>query len=476
MLFPELISKEFYEELNKEYKLTIENLSYRKIVMYLCFGSYFDKKSFSRGINTISHLLLSQRICKQLENKIESERYCAEDFLENVKKDLLPELEYSGWDRGCSRIVMNTGISKDFLNKVKIERYKLLYKNNIGDLVHYYTGKTIDKNWKTKKVKEDIEIANILTAEVKTVPLQLQFLDYFNSVPAQTFSDIVNANYNDAVELCKVFNFVNESVREQNENLLTAIAQQPKPIYSATAKTRRLIASPSSIPYLKKEIRQELTKGWVEFDIINCHLAIIAKEWNIPSLTQMLENDISIWTYLKDYYDNIEDKKQWLKKALYALVYGDSKKNINDGFRSIGWSKKEVKKFFDIPMINTIYLHRQSELAHIMRNKYQYDCFGEQLVVAEQMGKYDRKPARSILSQKAFAVELKLLEPIIKYSEQSKYVCVVCLYQFDGFSVAIKQKSRIMTHIHKIEEIMNNHIADLGYKTKIEYKINKGTK
>jgi hypothetical protein len=480
MLFPKFITQKFYNTLNKTFPASQEDIAFRRFLMYLSLGSWYDED--------YNYLKLSQFVCSTLEKKPMNGDYIAKDYLDKMQS-YLPNMIVNGWvhngyeqeeqhldsfliKENVVRLLIDPGFDESFKLAVEQEKVDILATAKT-DLVHYATGSKYNRiRHKAQMEKENSEDVKNLTNYVASslVSLQKEFLDYFNNLDTHSFNKIVDKNLQEAVALTQSFNFKNEQVRDRNIKILDAIKLQPKPYYYAVEKSRRIYGLGSCIPYLKREIRKALTKGWIEFDISNCHLAVIAKDWNIPELTEMLKTS-TIWKYLSAYYDVVEGK-EILKKAIYGLVYGSSKANIIEKLKEGGMTEKQARQFFTVPMIDNIYQARKRELKTC--TTLPVDCFGEKLVVEydENDSPYSQKASRKILARKAQAVEFKMLEPLMKFSKENSNVMLVCLYQFDGFSAVCKQPSRMETHCHKLKSILDNHIKEMGYETFVEYKIN----
>jgi len=492
MLFRKFISQEFFDTLNSEYPDTITNKPYRSFIMYCAFGFWFKY-----DLNNENFLSCNQRVCATLEDKLDKlngKNYDASKFLTRIKEDLLPEFEWNEYEYSYSNKVERTIAKVEFSDTFKqaINKENKYFLNNESNLVHYFTGNKYFRNkyLQTYGLMEKGELNKVIASVPNLSSTQIKFLDYLNNLPDNSFTKVVKNNFEDAIKVAQTIE--NEQSRKLHlERLLPAIYQNPKPLYAPRPNTARLFAEGPAITYLKRDVRKALTKGWIEFDIQNAHLAIIAKDWNIPELTAFLKTGNSIWKYLETYYPDVLEIKHHLKDAIYALVYGDSKDQILNGtiidqtkklrkenglINNIG--KEKAKIFFTIPLIKVIYEARKIQLdklnAEVEPNSFepkpQYDCFGKQIPFRPTPDRWARTNERSILSQKAQAVELKLLEPIIDYSKTSKYVCLIALYQFDGFSICVKQASRKKIHINSITKLLNNHIRDLGYETKVEYK------
>jgi len=475
MLFPKYITKTLKTALTEHFPDSTKNESFCNFIMYLSFGTWYDWNS--------NFLRISQKICAILENKPFNGKYIAQPFLDSMQ-ELLPGLVVDHWTflnganqetyqkESHARLVIDSGLSPEWIKIIEQEKKNILSTPK-EELVHYITG-SIYNRIRSKAAIEEADQTGATQMSAKTaVELQERFLEHFNGLDTHSFTKAIKDNLEQTVKLAETFAFKDESVRDRNFKLLDSIKMQPKPFYYAVEGSRRLYGYGSSIPYLKKELRKELTKGWIEFDIINCHLAIAAKDWNITGLKKLFSQGKTIWNYFTDKGIDVAKAKPILKQFLYSMVYGDSKSNMKALLKkNTNMTNKLIEEFFKLDLIKEIFDAREIELNCALYNTI--DCFGQEIKYKsnDPNKPYDRRAQRSILAQKMQAVELKMLEPLIEYSKNNKNMMLVCLYQFDGFSVVCKQPSRIKNHCNVLKKLLDDHIKSLGYDTAFEYKIN----
>lgn len=481
MLFHKFISQTFFDAISATFPASVADLALRGALLYLAFGFWFTYPI--RGIRHLSAGQIPMAILEDKLAQLRSNNYCALDFLKRIKA-MLPELAWAEYSEGQTRYFTHRGFSPEFEREIEAER--LRQDDPSVPLVHFFTGKkgATDPKTISREDENRLSLVSALNDKVAQVSeIQQSFLTYLNELPRNSFTKIVSANYDHALAVAK--NLSDEDWTPETEaanrataiDMLHAIKRNPKPVYSAREYTSRLFALGPSMTYLKSEVRQALTKGWIEFDLQNAHLAIIAKDWGIPELTSVLKKG-SIWDALGSSFPNLsEDKKlkKQLKNALYALVYGDSKRNIK---AALGEQLGDT--FLSLSLINTIFEAREREMARLKDEpSARIDCFGRELALDEsEREQWDnsersrvRASLRRMLSQKAQAVELLLMKPALEVSKTTNLFCVMTVYQFDGFSVHCKDKKRVQQYINRICKLTNRYIKSLGYETKIDYEV-----
>lgn len=481
MLFPKFVSERCYHLIRSEYPAVMSDPDFLRFVMYLAFGNWLDV--------TTKQLRLDQKVCAILEDKLDllsSRHYDAGVFLSKMSL-LLPGFKFSGWtwkndprqkNEAHSRRVIETGFSTSFCQMIEQEIQNIL-RSPVENLIHYEQGTKYFKKKHFSETKKEVEsIREAITKQCSSISdAQIRFMDYFNSLPSNMFSMSLKKNMDSTIKLANNMVWKNEQVKQNNLKILTQLSFQPKPYYIPIEGTSRLYTLGSSLTTLKRELRKELTKGWIEFDIVNCHLAIAAKNWNVPLVLEVLSSGKSIWQYLDDISQGqlkaMSDGKKILKQFIYSMMLGRSKSELKKLLQSHGMTNKQVKQFFSLDIIDQIYKAREQELKSIMLcligNK---DCYGQELSYTKPNSAHDRRPARSIMSRQFQAYEMKMLEPLIEFSENNRDIFLASLYQFDGFSVVCHDKCRIKTQCEKLKKCLDEHITSLGFQTHIKYEVN----
>ncbi len=148
---------------------------------------------------------------------------------------------------------------------------------------------------------------------------------------------------------------LDEEIKERNpdspqknhhKNVLLAVRDMWKVFYSPTGKTPRMFGT--DLTFLKSTIRHVLFPHWIDFDLKNCQLSIVAGLYHVPKTQEFLKTGASIWKELTVYMGIAEDRrataKEFLKQALYSIVYGmtmtEAERSLQDdlGCRGIWWN------------------------------------------------------------------------------------------------------------------------------------------
>ena len=501
LTFKRLVTKEFREKL-----LTIfpscfsynccEKGTHERFLQTALFSTFIDKVTGA----TLFNQEMVARIANKVE-KLKDNHFVAGPILNHLLQ-LLPEgtatlytnaagysyspgqfataeelNEYEVIKKG--RLVMDTNpnrkikITEGFCRQVtfswpeeikellSIEKNKKLSKKSRYEKVNIVTGELHTARKQTSNLKElEEETSEII--DILDNKFGQQIARYMNELPVGHFEDLLSE---EAINrTMKVVNTLPTQVREQQLNILNAIADQPKVFYrpSRNGNTDRLFGNGPNITNLKKEVRKALTKDWVECDAKNLHLAIVGKLWKIESLQSFLSKGNSFWKYIQNALQvEGEDSKKYIKEATYGLVYGMSKKNLEERLDSqLGMGMG--KKFLNISLIKDILSARKEVINYHMNIGEIEDCFGTKFAVTKEN-------ILSLLSRVCQSYELKLIRSIYKLTDKCNEDFIITLYQFDGLS--IKFNCNRDKWIEEITEEFNNAALEMGIFTSLSWSL-----
>ncbi len=262
--------------------------------------------------------------------------------------------------------------------------------------------------------------------------------------------------------------------REEAFRHLRAIEEQPVPIYGFSGNTVRLRALNPSLQTIDGDLRQILTREWIELDLSSAQLAIAGADWGIPEVVEFLSAGKSIWEDLASFLSlPMKVVKPALKKGLYAAVYGASVANIPDfitgaanaeGFQ---FPEEKAKQFPEHPIVEKLLVARERKLKQIQENGGEEDCYGRTIGYS---GIDKKRPERSILAQLNQAREMWLLEPVLSLAEnqdEGEQAWEVTLLQHDGFSIQVHNGQE-----KQVVQTLKSAVADRadsgGYPTRLE--------
>lgn len=469
-------SKVFRDLIQANYPGLDKNPTYWSFMRFLLFGSMTKN----------GELLINEWRLSTTEGKfhlLNHKNYCGKDFLNKFKKDVLPTLEWSNWDykKGKARIAYPN---------FPTEILELLDKEIVNikeSRVYFETGLKFSR----KRQKVDLEL---MKEEAQTYfefarPESLELLDYMNNLPTNSFSKVIDANFDETwIAASKLKDKLSRSVQV---DILLSIKDNLKPLYkpSVTGNTVRVFPFNKSIPMLRRDLRKKLCKGWYEFDLANSQLAIIGKTWEVNEVQQFLLFNRKIWVELFDHLgmnaaklkiqdsDKYEAIKKVFKDNLYSTIYGMYAQNVikDVDTRLETWGlTKGGKQFVSYPLINTLFTVREERMETLSKVGTAETIFGKHLKVTggfNKKGQPDsdrRKSLRSILAEQAQAVELYILLPVLDLAKCTNDFQIT-LWQHDGFSVNFSNCTKQDRWIKRILESVNSRVSELGVVTKLEF-------
>jgi len=455
MYFIRAVTKNFRSNIKQLLPGLDENPAYWSLFGYLAFGTNIDDKT--------NKLKLPYSTVAELAGKPSKFRnFIARDYLNAFIRDVFP-FEYTFWSkvRKTPRLVKNLQWPEKLQNLIEEESFSKL---TIQEKVYLHNGRKISKQQEKKIWKEEQSKANKFSTE--NLPKEeITLLKYMNNHPKRLFEK-TKTNLLDAS--AEAINLEKDSQRQLN--LLNNILVQSQPFYKPARRSVRIFPSGGNILCLKKELRKILTRDWMEMDLKSAQLAICTILMPLPKVKEFLENGGNIWTHLFDWL-NVEktpDNKWIIKKTLYSLIFGATRKTLKRTLSELG--EEVYPKFMENPLIEELIKKRDSKFREIRKKKGATDCFGRFIPCK------DNKDKRSVLSQLAQSYELKLIFPAVKYALGQQHRFRIALWQHDGFSVVVFDKTRIRNIQSTIEYLVKCEASELGIPTKLETTFNDDQK
>lgn len=411
-------------------------------------------------------------VCEDKEEQCKSGNHNTGSLLERFQQDVLPDFKWNEKIPGekC-RTVAELGIDEDILVFYKAEIEQPVSK--IKNRVYFESGNKFDRRQQSSERKMLSEFAEYMLENAPHKESE-RLLRYMNARSSNVFAKI-KPNLDAAYVAAR--GIQNERKKLDALRNLRAIEDQPQPFYQPSSKGRtpRIFSLNISLLTLRSEIRKILTKDWSEYDLTSAQLAIISKLWVLPEVREFLESNQSIWQSLYDHMGfgslnvPMDDVKPVLKRSLYALIYGMQWWRIRDSYLSSLDEYIDDPKalFFSHPIIDSLYQMRDIKLDEIEKAGGAKDIYGRWIAV-DPKKKVSR---RSVMSQLAQAVELKLLMPVLDIAESATEEFVITLWQHDGFSVAFRNNSKKERWHNRIISAVENEAKSLGIPTRLEVSI-----
>lgn len=486
-LYDKPVSKHFYDEVLRMYPILRENESYLRMFFHLSFPAniYRDENS---GL-----ILVSESILAMIERKehdlVVSHRYNGGKFLQDFKRDVLPNFDWSGYSKsdGKSRAVVHSGFSQGYQQLLDAE------KSNVWKFdkrVYFLSGQAYNRaNREAQKALQRRDAFEMMKLTENQDALMIG--SYLNDLPSNAFTNIVNRNLEAAIEVAKSMIYkpkrkmkeserrlIETRNRERNLEVLATIEAQAQPFYKPVENTVRLFTITDSIAQLSTPVREALTNGWVEVDLKSSQLAITATLWGATDVVEFLQRGGNIWREMFLYYEiepNVDIKKAF-KDALYALLFGanetEVQRHLTKRLKALG-VKSGGSLFMKHWIIESMVAARNKEIDRITTLGGDYTIYGSWLPLADNLTKgsisnryYDVK---SILAQQAQAVEMKIIATLFRLAANTDDFAIT-LYQFDGVSILFKMKHRQDEYIQRMKESVESIAKSLGIHTTLEVK------
>jgi hypothetical protein len=412
----------------------------------------------------------------QVWNKLKNNHLVAIEYINNFRSKILNYTlhEYNHY----SHIARTATV--EFPKHIIEGRNKLLLKNNKDKHeVFICSGRKFNSKSIANLKKEDNKLVPQIQGAIMP-PLATKFQDYLNSLPPNIFTKMLkhkNETYNYIHRKDSNGTYV---LTEEQRYLLAlhlhSIEERPQPIYvgSRQRNTIRLFEMYMGLQGVHSDLRKILTQDWVELDLQNAHLAIVAKLWDIPIVKEYLITGKSIWESLLPYMGiPLEDRlsKSTIKTFLYGCVYGMSKETLETDMIAL-LGKDKHQKFISHPVINAVLKARAQRIKEI-RNRGGVDTYlGERIHVIRYKNEDNQWEDNllTILSQEASEFEMLLLEPILDLSIASKQEFHMTLYQFDGVSLHFRNSSKKDSHLKNIKKTVDKRAKELDILTTIIIK------
>lgn len=402
------------------------------------------------------------------------ENYSAISYLEDYRSNVAPNITWSSWTEGKSRRILDLGWDNEYMALVAQERLGAF--DNTGK-VWFMSGKVVNKIT-VKKVRDTMQTLAVETSKANNKNADMAMItEYMNEgVATNVFTKTIERNMPDAKlaavdmvrSLDKNARAKEMKVFDHTISILRALETYPKDYYApVSGGTSRLFALTSGLQNLPRRIRKVLTKGWIEADLVAAQTAINASVWKVESVDTFLANDGNVWrTLITDlglpYSDGV---KLAVKKAFYRLQFGGQLSTVKGEFT------KRMNDL-DIPasaeafvshwIVRDMYEGRERFKASIVENNGARGYYGEWFSL-------DQHKVNTILSHVATSYEMALIAPIFELANKTDDF-IITLYQFDGVSIHVMQKSRQQQVLARISKAVADKAKALGIHTKLEFE------
>lgn len=250
---------------------------------------------------------------------------------------------------------------------------------------------------------------------------------------------------------------------------ITFACQYPQPMYKEVWRTARIYTHGNSILGLKKEFREELFRklGWISLDLKAAQLAIVAKLWDIPMVSNILSSEPGIWQYLAENM-GWEDKGLF-KSSVYAIIFGSSTtRKTKNGLPTIwaenGKSLIELGQFLAIPAIHELVIMRDQRRRAIDSQGYVMDAFNKKRKLNMRKG----VNAASLLANEVQSYEMAIMLDVADAVRTKRIDIAAWIH--DGIAIyGSTDKRKVERAINRAEEAVSVWNRK-GFITSLEVK------
>jgi len=328
----------------------------------------------------------------------------------------------------------------------------------------------------TEKVRKNIatQLQEVTLRMHWPYPDQDYVASHLNSLPYSHFTKgDIDAAYEVAQVLDKAIAERNTATvdKRHHRRMVFAVYDMPKPFYTPLANkesiTPRMYGS--TLTFMTSSIRHALHPDWIDFDIRNCHIAIIAYLFDAPRTREFLATGASFWQELMNYMNIAPEKweqaKEFLKVALYSIAFGkhpsDANTNLENelGCRGIWWDKQ----FTTHPIVQEITHVLATAKNAIKAKNGMQSAYGW---LALDDGRKSTRKVDSILCCAIQSYELSIVSSCVmlveneRTSDNSDFDIV--LWQHDGLSIALKKSASVDAIASRLQKAVTRRASEYG--------------
>lgn len=456
----QLVSVKFRKLVFELYPALVESESFRSLMCYLLFPYHHDKEDQT--------VLISAVTLARLEDKTEARlgrHYCGENLLKSFKERVMPNVvwvDHVYIDGKCRMADYTLPPHIDAALEVELNR-----SLDDSELVDFVTGRANDRRERSVRLKHN-RIEASRTARFAANEDAGMILKYLNSLPPNGFTEQLQY-VEEARKLAKK-TLEDRPLRDQFRKL-SKFEAQPVPVYTPSEKgnSPRLYGLNEGLTTCKREVRAILTQGWVQADLRNAQLAIVAKLWKIPDIEEFLCENDSVWPELCRHlgadlsHPHFKEVKSGIKTVLYATTFGMGKR---EGLPAK--ADEELSEYIGCPerilehwIIQKLLKARSEQMKMAFKTNMIEDCYGKQMKVSTC------EEIRSALAQQAQAVEMALIAPIYQLAIANPDKFRVMLHLHDGVYIKFfraEEKWR-----RRIKEDVDAKASEFGIETGLDW-------
>ena len=271
----------------------------------------------------------------------------------------------------------------------------------IGTRVYMDTGKSVTVRSSREENRWYGDLANdrkafLPPSDYPAYPL----IKLLNNQSQKAIRSIFNRNIDALIEAALNMPVSTNREEEQRLRSLTLIGRlidYSQMYYKTSEKTVRVSAVDTTIHLLPREFRKIALTGCHSLDLKSAQLALAARYWEIPALTDFLKDalrsDTSCWDEILTHLKLSPVGKGAIKRATYSMLFGKSLDNLLSALkkelrRDEALSAKQVgeaaKGFFKHPLVAAILESRALKMKEVLSQGGLENAFGKFMSVSSQ--------------------------------------------------------------------------------------------
>lgn len=481
----------------------IENATCDRTFREEVFSLYPHLRESQNDARFFWHAMFSNRPAKNTRSKL-YEIFKELPLPENSHWNLSQELEqqFKKWGHGKSQLICDEAKGKKDKNrKTRVYIHSHWPVETMGTLlarekrtlpikserVYWLTG---NKYHRPGSIARPEPVS--ATAEGKFI------IQYLDGVGARNFC-IDKFRYSKAAE--HIDNTRDDTILDDTLCHLKAIGDLPRPLYFQRETSSRVFARGSSLQGISSDIRAVLFPHWIDLDLKNAHLAIVAKILKLDDVRDSLnDKSFSLWNDLTHRYSNTEDVKLISGNVINSIetkhttqdtpIYGKNIDILALGPAPPPDTELLYNETFKIPPIlaaKSVFkvatyamcfgANRGAVSKYLTNNLGQFgkDVFWETPLVAsisagvkDYIGSHGHNAGRD-LALLAQAEELKIIHELYKLAATSKNFQIV-LHSHDGVSIVPKSRQKRNRAVKICKDVVAEYCQEKAIPTWLEEK------
>jgi hypothetical protein len=407
--------------------------------------------------------IVSEEKLRTFEALPDNTRPYAEEFIKYAQS-ILPKMRFSGYGRDLrSRVLINDGIRLE----TKAERFD-------QDRVDWVTGKRLSM----------LQVEKSRPRPSSIFEAQQELMAYLNRPCRHAWAKAKKRYWDDGGErIWEILQTISDtkpipdwqlslSPRDIADRRLRSIEHDFQPIYGPArtttrqVNTHRLFSQNNGWSFLWRDLTAYIMQDYVTVDLKAAHLAIAARDWNIPTLLSIMKDHTkNVWDELKR--ETGIDDKNLVKGLTYAVVYGGGEGEL---IRTIRKHNRDLdcstlrKQFNQSSIVRSLKVGAQVAQIRVKERGGINDAFGAWHPLSED------RDAKSLLALRSQSFEMAILLPALDVVRDRDSNVRIVLWMHDGCTIWGRVEKQLERDVKAIQEVVNEEAKKLGIPTRLEVK------